>query len=104
MTNNHFLLYVGNLDFSSNASQRFIISVTDEVYQKAKKDNKNISGIVVAAGHKSVYSCGYESPNWVNPFDEMKVFGYPVFIKIRNFDDDSYLSKILGRNFSKHYL
>lgn len=64
-------------------SERFTVEVEEGEYQRIKDGVTTFfSGTVVEAGNKATWDIGYKSNSFINPYYEMKVYGWPVFVKV----------------------
>jgi len=75
------MLYIGNVG-PCPKNEQFILELPDGEYERIKNGKGLMTGTVVEMGKKSSYYVGYKSNAFTNPFEAMKHFGFPVFVKI----------------------
>lgn len=75
--------YIGNHELCK-PSERFTLEVEEQEFEVMKKGEMNcFTGIVVDAGNKAPHQIGHKSYKFVNPYYEMKMWGWPVFVLIK---------------------
>jgi len=75
--------FIGNHSLCK-PSERFTLEVEENEFEMMKKgEMTSFSGVVIEAGNKSFYQIGYQSHKFVNPYFEMKAYGWPVFVLIK---------------------
>ena len=76
--------FIGNRS-PCKPSERFTLEVKEEEFEMMKKGETNcFSGVVIESGSKAPHGIGYQSNKFVNPYVEMKQWGWPVFVLIRD--------------------
>jgi len=74
--------YIGNHSICS-PSERYTLEVEDQEFEMMRKGEMTaFTGTVIEAGKRAPYGVGYRSWQFVNPYVEMKSYGWPVFVKI----------------------